>query len=180
MPSLRRHGDAGSSSHRRLAFAVAAAVVAADQIAKQLATRLLPQDGPVHVFGGVHLQLFRNFAGPGGHWAGHTVAISVFTVVAAIVLAAVIARSRLDRLTAIALGLFLGGAIGNGLDRLFRGPGPLRGGVVDWLAPSAHGASMNLADLSLNAAVVVLLAGALLSLLPTKKRRRRVDPDATA
>jgi signal peptidase II len=180
VPDLRRHGDAGSSSHRRLAFGVAAAVVAADQIAKQLATRLLPQDGPVHVFGGVHLQLFRNFAGPGGHWAGHTVAISVFTVVAAIVLAAVIARSRLDRLTAIALGLFLGGAIGNGLDRLLRGPGPLRGGVVDWLAPSAHGASMNLADLSLNAAVVVLLAGALVSLLPTKKRRRRVNPDAAA
>jgi len=155
-------------------------VVVADQIAKQLATRLLPQDGPVHLFGGVHLQLYRNFAGPGGHWAGHTVAISIFTVVAAIALATVIARSRLDRLTAIALGLFLGGAIGNGLDRLLRGPGPLRGGVVDWLAPSVHGGSMNLADLSLNAALVILLAGAIVSLLPTRKRRRRVDPDAAA
>ena len=38
---------------------------------------------------------------------------------------------------------------------------------------------MNLADLSLNAAVLVLVAGALLSLRPTKKRRR-VDPDAAA
>jgi signal peptidase II len=180
VPDLRRNGGAGSASHRRLAFGVAAAVVAADQIAKQLATRLLPEDGPVHLFGGVHLQLFRNFAGPGGHWAGHTVAISVFTVLAAIVLAAFIARSRLDRTTAVALGLFLGGAIGNGLDRLLRGPGPLRGGVIDWLAPSAHGGSMNLADLSLNAAVVVLLAGALLSMLPSKKRRRRVDPDTAA
>lgn len=180
MPDLRRHGGAGSSGHRRLAFGVAAAVVAADQIAKHLATRLLPQDGPVHLFGGVHLQLFRNFAGPGGHFAGHTVAISIFTVLAAIALAVVIVRSRLDRFTAIALGLFLGGAIGNGLDRLLRGPGPLRGGVVDWLALNAHGASMNLADLSLNAAVVVLIAGALLSMLPKKKRQRRVDPDAAA
>jgi signal peptidase II len=180
VPDLRRHRDTLPTSHRRLAFGVAAALVAADQIAKQLATRLLPQDGPVHLFGGVHLQLFRNFAGPGGHWAGHTVLISIFTVVAAIALTVFIARSRLDRVTAIALGLFLGGAIGNGLDRLLRGPGPLRGGVVDWLAPSAHGGSMNLADLSLNAAVVVLLAGALLSMLPTKKRRRRVDPDAAA
>jgi signal peptidase II len=168
----------GSASYRRLAFAVAAAVVAADQIAKQLATRLLPQDGPVHLFGGVHLQLYRNFAGPGGHWAGHTVAISIFTVVAALALAVAILRFRLDRLTAIALGLFLGGAIGNGLDRLLRGPGPLRGGVVDWLAPSLHGGSMNLADLSLNAAVVLLLAGALLSMRSDKKRRRRADPDA--
>jgi signal peptidase II len=155
---------------RRLAFGVAAAVVLADQVAKQLATRLLPEDGPVHLLGGVHLQLYRNFAGPGGHWAGHTVLISIFTVLAALVLIGVIVRSRLDRLTAIALGLFLGGAVGNGLDRLLRGPGPLRGGVVDWLAPSAHGGSMNLADLSLNAAVVILLAGALFSMRPRKKR----------
>jgi signal peptidase II len=175
-----RHDVAGRAPYRRLAFGVAAAVIVADQIAKQLATHLLPQDGPVHLFGGVHLQLFRNFAGPGGHFAGHAVLISVFTVLAAIALIGFIARSRLDRVTAIALGLFLGGAVGNGLDRLLRGPGPLRGGVVDWLAPSAHGGSMNLADLSLNAAVVVLLAGALISMLPTKKRRRRVDPDAAA
>jgi signal peptidase II len=181
MPDLRPHGDAGSGSRRRLAFGIAAAVLAADQIAKALASRLLPQDGPVHLFGGVHLQLYRNFAGPGGHWAGHTVAISVFTVLAAIALAVAIARSRhLDRLTAIALGLFLGGALGNGLDRLFRAPGPLRGGVVDWLAPSAHGGSMNLADLSLNAAILVLIARALLSARPSKKRRRRVNPDAAA
>jgi signal peptidase II len=166
--------------NRRLAFGVAAAVVLADQIAKQLATHLLGTGGPVHLIGGVHLQLYRNFAGPGGHFAGHTELISVFTVLAALVLVVAVARARLDRLTAIALGLFLGGAIGNGLDRLLRGPGPLRGGVVDWLAPSAHGGSMNLADLALNAAVVVLVAGALISLRPQKKRRRRVDPDAAA
>lgn len=162
MPDLRRQRFAGSTGSRRLAFAVAAAVVLLDQVAKQLATRMLG-DGPVHLFGGVHLQLLRNFAGPGGHWAGHTMAISIFTVLAALALVVAIARSRVDRLTAVALGLFLGGALGNGLDRLFRGPGPLRGGVVDWLAPSAHGASMNLADLALNAALVLLLAGALLS-----------------
>jgi signal peptidase II len=147
---------------RRLAFAVAAAIVVADQIAKLLAVHYLA-GGPVHLFGGVHLQLFRNYAGPGGSWAGHTVLISIFTVVAAVLLAVVILRSRLDRLTAIGLGLFLGGAIGNGLDRLLRGPSPLHGGVIDWLAPSTHGGSMNLADLSLNAAVLVMIAGALLS-----------------
>jgi signal peptidase II len=153
---------------RRLAFIVAAAIVVLDQLAKQVATRALA-DGPVHIVGGFHLQLYRNFAGPGGNFAGHTVAISIFTVLAALGLIVAIARVRLDRITAIALGLFLGGALGNGLDRLFRGPGPLRGGVVDWLAPSAHGGSMNLADLALNAAVVLLLAGALLSLFSHKK-----------
>ena len=134
-----------------------------DQVAKLLAVHFLGE-GPVHIVGGIHLQLFRNFAGPGGNWAGHTVAISVLTVLAAIAMVVVIARSRLDRLNAIALGLFLGGALGNGLDRFLRGPAPLHGGVVDWLSLSTGGASMNLADLSLNAAVVLLLAGALGSL----------------
>ncbi len=176
MPEVRRHQNAGSKRNRRIAFAVAATVIAADQIAKQLATHFLT-NGPVHVVGGLHFQLFRNYAGPGGHFAGHTVLISIFTVLAAIALTVYIARGRLDRLNAIALGLFLGGAVGNGLDRFFRGPSPFHGGVVDWLAPSAHGGSMNLADLSLNAAVVVLSAGSLLSMRPRKKRRP-VDPDA--
>jgi signal peptidase II len=179
VPDLRPANGAGSTKYRWLAVAVAATVIAADQIAKLLAVHYL-SDGPVHLVGGLHLQLFRNYAGPGGSWAGHTVLISVFTVIAAIALIVVIARSRLDRLTAIGLGLFLGGAVGNGLDRLLRGPGPLHGGVVDWLAPSAHGGSMNLADLSLNAAVLVMIAGALLSMRPRKKRRRRVDPDVAA
>ena len=171
MPGLRRQRDGGSTAYRRLAFAVAATVLVVDQVAKQIATRALA-DGPVHIVGGLHLQLYRNFAGPGGNWAGHTVLISIFTVAAALALIVGILRVRtLDRITAIALGLFLGGALGNGLDRLLRGPGPLRGGVVDWLAPSAHGGSMNIADLALNAAVLLLLAGALLSLRSSRRDR---------
>jgi signal peptidase II len=179
MPELRRDGESGSRRFRRLGFAVAATVLLVDQLAKLLAVHFLGE-GPVHIVGGIHLQLFRNLAGPGGNFAGHTVLISVFTVLAAIALIVVIARSRLDRLNAIALGLFLGGALGNGLDRFLRGPAPLHGGVVDWLSLSSNGASMNLADLSLNAAVLVLVAGALLSwIIPTKKRRRET-PDAAA
>jgi len=175
VPDLRRHGGRGSTRHRRLALIVAGSVVAADQIAKLLAAHFLA-DGPVHLVGGLHLQLFRNYAGPGGSWAGHTVLISALTIAAAIVLLVVIVRSRLDRLSAIGLGLFLGGAVGNGLDRLLRGPGPLHGGVVDWLAPSAHGGSMNLADLALNAAVLVMIAGALLSMRPGARRTLNEPP----
>jgi signal peptidase II len=178
MPELRRDGESGSHRFRWLGLAVAATVLLVDQVAKLLAVHFLGE-GPVHIVGGIHLQLFRNFAGPGGNFAGHTVLISVFTVLAAIALIVVIARTRLDRLNAIALGLFLGGAFGNGLDRFLRGPAPLHGGVVDWLSLSSNGASMNLADLSLNAAVLVLVAGAIFSMRPTKKRRR-VDPDAAA
>ncbi|HEY0278205.1 MAG TPA: signal peptidase II [Solirubrobacterales bacterium] len=179
MPELRRGGESGSVRFRWLAFGVAATVLLVDQVAKLLAVHFLGT-GPVHILGGIHLQLFRNFAGPGGNFAGHTVLISIFTVVAAILLIAVIARTRLDRLNAVALGLFLGGALGNGLDRILRGPAPLHGGVVDWLSLSTNGASMNLADLSLNAAVLVLVAGALLSWVTPTKKRRRESPDAAA
>src|SRR3978361_2022569 len=106
-----------SARYRRLAFVLAIVVIAVDQSTKLLAVHYL-SDGPVHVLGGLHLQLFRNYAGPGGQWAGHTVLTSVFTVAAAIALVVAILRARLDRLTAIGLGLFLGGAVGNGLDRL--------------------------------------------------------------
>jgi signal peptidase II len=179
MTELRRGGASGSVRYRRLAFAVAATVLLVDQVSKLLAVHFLGE-GPVHIVGGIHLRFFRNYAGPGGNFAGHTVLISLFTLVAAIAIVAVIARIRLDRVNAIALGLFLGGALGNGLDRFLRGPSPLHGGVVDWLSLSTNGASMNLADLSLNAAVVVLVAGALISwMIPTKKRRRE-SPDAAA
>jgi signal peptidase II len=177
MTELRRSGESGSVRYRRLGFGVAATVLLVDQVAKLLAVHFLGE-GPVHIVGGIHLQLFRNYAGPGGNFAGHTVAISLLTVVAAIAIVAFILRSRLDRTSAIALGLFLGGALGNGLDRLLRGPAPLHGGVVDWLSLSSNGASMNLADLSLNAAIVVLAAGALLSWLRPTKKRRRETPDA--
>jgi signal peptidase II len=179
MTELRGSGESGSIRYRRLGFAVAATVLLVDQLTKLLVVRFLGE-GPVHIVGGIHLQFFRNFAGPGGNFAGHTVLISIFTVIAAIALIVVIARTRLDRLNAIALGLFLGGALGNGLDRFLRGPAPLHGGVVDWLSLSTNGASMNLADLSLNAAILVLVAGALFSWLSPTKKRRRVDPDAAA
>jgi len=46
---------------------------------------------------------------------------------------------------AVALGLLLGGALGNLTDRIFRSPGPLRGHVVDFLE-LPHWPIFNLAD----------------------------------
>jgi signal peptidase II len=45
----------------------------------------------------------------------------------------------------VALGLLLGGALGNLTDRIFRSPGPLRGHVVDFLE-LPHWPIFNLAD----------------------------------
>jgi signal peptidase II len=147
----------------KFALLVAAGVVALDAVSKFLAVELLSGKGRVDVLGGLfHLELYRNFAGPGGRFAGHVVLISLFTILAVAVLA--FAATRVRTLgSAIAVGLLLGGGIGNGLDRLLRAPGPLHGGVVDWLKPSLDSGSMNVADLAINAAVVVIVIAGLLS-----------------
>jgi signal peptidase II len=59
--------------------------------------------------------------------------------------------SRLQsRSWAVALGLILGGALGNLVDRIFRAPGVFRGYVVDWISLfgpyGAHWPIFNLAD----------------------------------
>jgi len=147
-------------SARKLALGIAAAVVALDAVTKLLAVELLTGRGRVDVLGGLfHLELYRNFAGPGDRWAGHTVLISAFTLIAVLALGYAATRVR-SRPAAVAVGLLLGGGIGNLLDRLLRDPGPFRGGVVDWLKPTLQSGSMNVADLAINLAIAVVVLAA--------------------
>ena len=60
------------------------------------------------------------------------------------------------QLEAVALGLVLGGAIGNLLDRLFRGDGFLDGAVVDFIDFSFF-ATFNIADSCVTIGVALLL-----------------------
>ena len=57
------------------------------------------------------------------------------------------------------------GSIAASLDRLLRAPGPLRGGVVDWLRPGWSSGSMNVADLAIQAAIAVLVVAAVQDLI---------------
>ena len=54
-----------------------------------------------------------------------------------------------------AIGLFLGGALGNLVDRLFRAPGPLRGAVVDFVRVGGW-PLFNLADSAITVGAVVV------------------------
>lgn len=141
----------------RLVAAVAGGVVALDALSKEIALRTLSGKGQVEVLGGLlNLHLYRNFAGPNNILPGHTVLISLFAILATAVLVVVAFRVS-STVAAVAVGLLLGGAIGNLLDRLLREPAPLRGGVVDWLQLTTRSKSMNLADLAIDAAIAVVL-----------------------
>jgi signal peptidase II len=63
------------------------------------------------------------------------------------------------RIEAVALGLVLGGALGNLTDRVLRGSGFLDGAVVDFIDFSFF-ATFNVADMAINIGVLVLFIAA--------------------
>jgi signal peptidase II len=118
----------------RLLLALALLVFLADLGSKLLVVATVDRGENVRVLGGLlYLTHARNTGAAFSFAEGFTV---VFTLVA-VAVAVVIVRTarRLASLGwAVALGLVLGGAVGNLVDRLFREPGFLRGGVVDFLS----------------------------------------------
>jgi signal peptidase II len=128
-------GGAAPARSRRIPVlaAVAAFVLAADITTKALVVAHLRPDQPVHLLGNVlEFWLTRN---PGAAFSVGTGETVVFTVIAfgVIVYIARTARKLYSAGWAIALGLLLGGAMGNLGDRIFRAPGLFRGYVVDWI-----------------------------------------------
>jgi signal peptidase II len=111
----------------------AGSVVAADQITKAVALATLEDGRSVPLIDGVlHWTLQRN---PGAAFGIFQRAPALFTILAIVIsVAIIVASSRVrDRLNSVALGLVLGGALGNLVDRLFRAPGPFRGRVIDFI-----------------------------------------------
>ena len=110
---------------------VAAAVVVADQLAKWWAVERL-SSGPLTIVGSLRFALARNSGGAFGLGSGFLPMV-VLAVIALAVVLFVVGRSVDRTAIAVALGLVLGGAVGNLLDRLFRSPGFGRGSVVDFI-----------------------------------------------
>lgn len=108
-------------------------VIGVDQVSKYLVVHNLTENVPVTVISGLlQLRLIRN---SGAAFSLATGSTWFFTVVATVVSVVIIRISRKlgSRWWAVALGLLLGGAVGNLLDRLLRAPGFGRGHVVDWI-----------------------------------------------
>ncbi|MEV7779176.1 signal peptidase II [Kitasatospora sp. NPDC088351] len=126
---------------------------------KLLVVARLENHAAIKVIGDVvTFQVIRNSGAAFGMGQALTV---VFTMIASSVIVVIwrIARKLYSLPWAIALGLLLGGALGNLTDRLFRSPGVFRGHVVDFISVQ-HFAVFNLADSAIvcGGILVVLLS----------------------
>jgi signal peptidase II len=155
---------------RRIAvlFSVAAFAYALDLVSKLLVVAKLEHHAPVRLLGDwLQLEAIRNAGAAFSFGEAYTV---IFTVIATavIVVIARLARKLYSLPWAIALGLLLGGALGNLTDRVFRAPGVFKGAVVDFISPK-HFAVFNLADSA------IVCGGILIVLLSF----RGLDPDGS-
>ena len=152
---------AGQSTPRRtvLVLVTALAVLVADVVSKVAIVATMHEGEVVRVIGRLlRIDYTRNAGAAFSIGTGATV---LFTAVAVVVAVVIVRQARrlASKSWALTLGLLLGGALGNRVDRLLRSPGPLRGHVVDWIE-LPHWPVFNLADsaIVLGGVVAVLLA----------------------
>jgi signal peptidase II len=175
--------DAIPTRRRRVGLfaTVAVVVLVLDIVSKVLVAANLEDHAPVRLlWGGIYLVETRN---SGAAFAFGTGATAVLTVVALGVVAIILrtARRMYSVGWAIALGLILGGALGNIVDRLFRAPGVGRGHVVDWISLFASDGHVwpifNLADSAIvcGAFVAAIVALRGIELDGSRGRRHAAD-----
>jgi signal peptidase II len=117
-----------------LLVSVALIVLALDVVTKFLAVKLLTPNQPVSIIGDtVTWTLVRNPGAAFSLAAGYTL---VLTVIATGVVVGIVwmAPRLVSPWWALGLGMILGGALGNLMDRFFRGPAPLQGHVIDFVS----------------------------------------------
>jgi signal peptidase II len=117
-----------------LLLLLAASVLALDLASKLVVVATIERGEDIRLLGGaLYLTQLRNVGAAFSFAEGWTIVFSLVAVAVAVVIVRT-ASSLFSTAWAVALGLVLGGAVGNLIDRVFRDPGFLRGGVVDFLS----------------------------------------------
>lgn len=142
----------------RRSLAVAGAIVVADQLTKWWVVSTLPGKPITLIDGFLDLRYVLN-SGASFSMLQGAGSILALLVIAIIVFMVLMARKLESTPEAVALGLVLGGAVGNLLDRVFRGDGWFDGAVVDFVDFSFFPA-FNAADsaITIGAGLILLLA----------------------
>lgn len=159
-------GPKGSGARRRLSrgtvlgtIAVIGAVLAViDQATKNWAVQSLPLLDPQPFIGEIlQLTLLYNSGaawGMGSEITPVVTCLQIAIVIGVIVFAVKAVRSAWYT---VALGLVMGGALGNIHDRLLREPGPFRGAVVDFLE-LPNWPVFNVADMAVVGGAIMVVA----------------------
>lgn len=178
-------GDAETPRPRRrvrLLVVVAAVILVVDIVTKVAAVRLLEPGEPVSIIGEtVTWTLVRN---SGAAFSMATGSTWILTLIATAVVMGIVwmGRRLVSPWWAIGLGMILGGALGNLVDRFFRWPGPLRGHVVDFLSVGWWPV-FNIADASVVCGAVLLVALSLFGYdfdIPGRRTSSDEHPDQAA
>ncbi len=144
---------------RVLLVLVALLALVADIGTKFLVVARLEGKEPIELLGGaVTLAVSRNSGAAFSFAEGATVVFTLVAVGVTVFIVRTLPRLR-STAWAVSLGLLLGGAVGNLVDRLTRAPGIGRGAVVDFISVP-HFATFNVADsaITVGAVLAVLLS----------------------
>ena len=115
-----------------IGFVIAAIVIVVDQLTKYWAINALTDDRRIHVLWTLQLNLTYNSGMAFSKGSGLGPVIGVVAIL--VVIALVISLRRVTNTRALmSTGLIIGGAIGNIIDRLFRGDAWLHGSVIDFI-----------------------------------------------
>lgn len=139
---------------RAAPWIAAVSVIAFDQITKELALARLA-DGPFDIVGSLRFRLTFNSGMAFGAGAGWGLIIGVIAIVVVGYLIRTIRRHEPGP-AAVSLGVLMGGAAGNVIDRAVRDEAWLRGSVVDFIDLGWFPV-FNIADAAINVGVVLLL-----------------------
>jgi signal peptidase II len=173
--------EAAVSTPRRrrvgILVTVAAVVYALDVVTKLLVVAKLTPGQPVHVLGSfLQLTYTRNSGAAFSIGWGYTAVFSLIAVGVILVILR-LARRLYSAPWALALGLLLGGAIGNLTDRIARAPGLFRGWVVDFIQ-FPHFAIFNVADSAITCGGVLMVLLAFRGLHPDGTDERKLQASA--
>lgn len=161
----------------RLLVAIAAVILLFDLVTKIVVVHYVKPGNPISIVGDVvTLRLVRN---PGAAFSMATGMTWLLTVVAVAVVIGVIKIGRTLRSPwwALGLGLVLGGALGNLIDRFFRAPGPFQGHVVDFVSVGWWPV-FNVADSSIVCGAILLVVLSLFGFEPNGERVTKSNSDA--
>jgi len=143
-------------------------MIVLDLLTKIIAVALLTPYESVRILGGlVYFSLIRNPGAAFSMATGMTWLLALVAIGVVVVIIRMAPRLR-SAAWAVSLGLVLGGAIGNLIDRIFRSPGFLQGHVVDFVSVFGPNAQyfpvFNVADSAITIGGISLVITALLGI----------------